>query len=97
MAHTIYGVPQTINTANYVYFQAMKGLLAMDEHTQGDSEQSQQGSSINGGGGVGNAKGKGKEVDLVAVVTGELTCLPSIRTLQSQHGVATLLSLGSSL
>jgi hypothetical protein len=26
VAHTIYGVPQTINTANYVYFLAMKEL-----------------------------------------------------------------------
>jgi hypothetical protein len=30
VAHTIYGIPQTINTANYVYFQAMKELLAME-------------------------------------------------------------------
>jgi geranylgeranyl diphosphate synthase type 3 len=29
VAHTIYGVPQTINTANYVYFLAMKELLAL--------------------------------------------------------------------
>jgi len=29
VAHTIYGVPQTINTANYVYFCAMKDLLRL--------------------------------------------------------------------
>ncbi len=29
VAHTIYGVPQTINTANYVYFLAMQELLRL--------------------------------------------------------------------
>nr|XP_018264208.1 geranylgeranyl diphosphate synthase, type III [Kwoniella dejecticola CBS 10117]OBR86366.1 geranylgeranyl diphosphate synthase, type III [Kwoniella dejecticola CBS 10117] len=29
VAHTIYGVPQTINTANYVYFLAMQELLSL--------------------------------------------------------------------
>lgn len=28
VAHAIYGIPQTINTANYVYFLAMQELLA---------------------------------------------------------------------
>lgn len=27
VAHTVYGVPQTINTANYVYFLAFQELL----------------------------------------------------------------------
>lgn len=30
VAHSIYGVPQTINTANYVYFLAMKELLKLN-------------------------------------------------------------------
>lgn len=29
VAHTIYGIPQTINTANYVYFLAMQELLRL--------------------------------------------------------------------
>ena len=29
VAHTIYGTPQTINTANYVYFLAMQELLGL--------------------------------------------------------------------
>ncbi|WVW83511.1 hypothetical protein I302_105532 [Kwoniella bestiolae CBS 10118] len=29
VAHTIYGIPQTINTANYVYFLAMQELLSL--------------------------------------------------------------------
>ena len=52
VAHTIYGIPQTINTANYVYFKAMQELL----HLRSSS-----------------AKGKGKEVDVVALVTGQRT------------------------
>jgi len=30
VAHKIYGVPQTINTANYVYFLAYDELFKMD-------------------------------------------------------------------
>ena len=29
VAHTIYGTPQTINTANYVYFLAVQELLGL--------------------------------------------------------------------
>jgi geranylgeranyl diphosphate synthase type 3 len=29
VAHKIYGVPQTINTANYVYFQAFKEISVL--------------------------------------------------------------------
>jgi geranylgeranyl diphosphate synthase type 3 len=29
VAHTIFGVPQTINTANYVYFLAFEELLKL--------------------------------------------------------------------
>jgi geranylgeranyl diphosphate synthase type 3 len=58
VAHTIYGVPQTINTANYVYFQAIQELLKL-----------QQSSTTQGSGDKG--KGKGKE-DLIGLVTEEL-------------------------
>jgi len=30
VSHLIYGVPQTINTANYVYFLAMQELIQME-------------------------------------------------------------------
>ena len=33
VAHRIYGVPQTINTANYVYFQALNLLNNFDDHS----------------------------------------------------------------
>ena len=36
VAHRIYGVPQTINTANYVYFLAYKELAALRGHDSGD-------------------------------------------------------------
>jgi geranylgeranyl diphosphate synthase type 3 len=57
VAHTIYGVPQTINTANYVYFQAIQELLKLQHSstTQGSDK----------------GKGKGKE-DLIGLVTEEL-------------------------
>ncbi|TXT08780.1 hypothetical protein VHUM_02908 [Vanrija humicola] len=35
VAHKVYGVPQTINTANYVYFLAFKELLSLKEGTSG--------------------------------------------------------------
>lgn len=31
MAHKIYGIPQTINTANYVYFLAYQELFKLRE------------------------------------------------------------------
>lgn len=84
VAHTIYGIPQTINTANYVYFLAMKALLSM-EGVDGDGKIVRQNAGDAGGGTYGgdqgegqgkaegkdNGKGKGREVDLMGVVTGE--------------------------
>lgn len=35
VAHTIYGVPQTINTANYVYFLAFQELLQLRSGVMG--------------------------------------------------------------
>lgn len=63
VAHTIYGVPQTINTANYVYFQAVQELLELQRG-------SKQADDVKG-------KGKGKETeensqgDLIGLVTGK--------------------------
>jgi geranylgeranyl diphosphate synthase type 3 len=66
VAHTIYGVPQTINTANYVYFQAVQELLKLqaasplaDRAVDGGEEK-----------GKGKEKGKGRENDLIGLVTG---------------------------
>ncbi|KAI9573177.1 isoprenoid synthase domain-containing protein [Boletus coccyginus] len=39
VAHRIYGVPQTINTANYVYFLAYKELAALRGHDPGDADR----------------------------------------------------------
>jgi len=39
VTHKIYGVPQTINSANYVYFLALQELLAL---SSGDSSPSQE-------------------------------------------------------
>lgn len=38
VAHRIYGVPQTINTANYVYFLAYKELAILRNHDSRDDE-----------------------------------------------------------
>ena len=39
VAHRIYGVPQTINTANYVYFLAYKELAALRNLDSGEKTQ----------------------------------------------------------
>jgi geranylgeranyl diphosphate synthase type 3 len=41
VAHKIYGVPQTINTANYVYFLAFQEILALKAqgHTSDDAQK----------------------------------------------------------
>jgi geranylgeranyl diphosphate synthase type 3 len=54
VSHLVYGVPQTINTANYVYFLAMNELIEMNAAQKTDS-----------------GKGKGKQEDLIRLVTGE--------------------------
>jgi geranylgeranyl diphosphate synthase type 3 len=82
VAHTIYGVPQTINTANYVYFQAVQELLELQRgHRSQDT-----------------GKGKGKETesemgsgeghpDLIRLVTGKFRSLhPQILAVYSLEG-----------
>ncbi|KAK9899189.1 terpenoid synthase [Cystobasidium minutum MCA 4210] len=36
VAHKIYGIPQTINTANYIYFKAYQRLGSLQPHAQGN-------------------------------------------------------------
>lgn len=38
VAHAIYGVPQTINTANYVYFLAFQELLKLRDENGTDGQ-----------------------------------------------------------
>lgn len=73
VAHTVYGVPQTINTANYVYFLAVQELLKLEKYDE--AERAGDGAEGNKGNGNANGKGKGKAstADLVAVVNGELS------------------------
>lgn len=74
VAHTIYGVPQTINTANYVYFQAVQELLKLQA---GASPLGDYSTLINGDAkGKGKGKGKGRENDLIGLVTGTSTLSP---------------------
>ena len=71
VAHTIYGVPQTINTANYVYFQAVQELLKLQA---GASPLGSDSTLVNGDAkGNGKGKGKGRENDLIGLVTGTST------------------------
>jgi hypothetical protein len=79
VTHAIYGVPQTINTANYVYFLAFQELFKLTGPNEAERVAGSSGSGLTSGsaGTSGSVKGKeketgnGKEVDLVAVVTGE--------------------------
>lgn len=38
VAHTIYGIPQTINTANYVYFLAVQELLHLRDSAKSNGK-----------------------------------------------------------
>ena len=69
VAHKIYGVPQTINSANYVYFLAMQELYrfrASRKPKEGDNgnENDNDGDGVKG-------KGREEEKDLDEVITGE--------------------------
>jgi hypothetical protein len=80
VAHTIYGVPQTINTANYVYFQAVQELLQLQRASPSTStSKSTSGDEGEGKGEAVSKKGKGKEKeDLIGLVTGTST-FPDLR------------------
>jgi geranylgeranyl diphosphate synthase type 3 len=65
VANTVYGVPQTINTANYVYFLAVQELLKLETLGEGDDESGEDSK------GKGKGKGKAAAIDLVAVVNGK--------------------------
>ncbi|WVF72522.1 hypothetical protein IAT40_007339 [Kwoniella sp. CBS 6097] len=73
VAHAIYGVPQTINTANYVYFLAMQELLALREGNEAITRGNEPG--LDGPTTRTQAAGesiKQKKVDLIGLVTDEL-------------------------
>lgn len=72
VAHTVYGVPQTINTANYVYFLAVQELLKLERSIPDER--------------AGGSKGKGKAEagDLVAAVNGESTVCDCCRVLSKR-------------
>lgn len=50
VSHLIYGVPQTINTANYVYFLAVQELLALDSEKGAELMKAVTGESVKGSG-----------------------------------------------
>lgn len=67
VAHHVYGVPQTINTANYVYFLAVQELTELARHAAAVAKGK-------GKGRAGETDGEGEvaeERSLVAVVNGE--------------------------
>lgn len=75
VAHTIYGVPQTINTANYVYFQAVQELLQLQNHSDGhqahgNGKGKAKAADTEDGEAVGSSDGR----DLIGLVTGESRC-----------------------
>ncbi|TYJ54488.1 hypothetical protein B9479_004812 [Cryptococcus floricola] len=76
VAHTIYGIPQTINTANYVYFQAFQQLLQLGKGKDRDREdrlgRGKGEMEDVGSGESGRRRGGGGEKDLVEVVNEEL-------------------------
>lgn len=85
VAHHVYGVPQTINTANYVYFLAVQELTGLARHCA--AKRADKG------------KGKGKEkaveeVDLVAVVNGQCCILVCI-LVRAAHRAQSGMSMGS--
>lgn len=55
VAHSIYGIPQAINSANYVYFLAYQELSKLRAGPSGSS----------------SVKGKGKQVDVEGLVNGQ--------------------------
>ncbi|KAL0572018.1 hypothetical protein V5O48_009939 [Marasmius crinis-equi] len=60
VAHKIYGVPQTINTANYVYFLALRELRTLYYPSSGSDTSSSSDCS------------PGEDPDLEAIITSEL-------------------------
>jgi geranylgeranyl diphosphate synthase type 3 len=73
VAHTVYGVPQTINTANYVYFLAVQELLKLEKYDEAERAGDVGGEKKSNGNANGKGKGKASTADLVAVVNGELS------------------------
>lgn len=63
VTHKIFGVPQTINTANYVYFQAFQELFKFRSRKPAESQETMQQDSV-------PAKPVRDEVYLDEVITG---------------------------
>jgi geranylgeranyl diphosphate synthase type 3 len=68
VAHTIYGVPQTINTANYVYFLAIQELLTLRSTSGAAAGASMPNDIVKG-------RGDEKDNDLIRMVTGAFCSL----------------------
>ncbi len=69
VAHKIYGIPQTINTANYVYFLAYQELFKFRQRESSSTEDGSEPPQY-----VRPANGKGKDVGkgLDEIITGML-------------------------
>lgn len=79
VAHTVYGVPQTINTANYVYFLAMQDLVAL----KSSASRAASGTSTTASAGESSRssekrRAKAEQMDLFGLVTGEPPRPPSV-------------------
>ncbi|PPR01423.1 hypothetical protein CVT24_001897 [Panaeolus cyanescens] len=71
VAHKIYGVPQTINTANYVYFLAFRELRQLYL----PSPEEDHSSSISSGSSDTSSNSQNEEPDLEGIITAELVNL----------------------
>jgi geranylgeranyl diphosphate synthase type 3 len=81
-AHTVYGVPHTINTSGYVYFLAYQELFKLrptpspDADTTISSSSTSSGEAHEGSSAAGpEGKGKGKDTELDRLVTEEMLAL----------------------
>lgn len=61
-SHKIYGIPQTINSANYVYFLAYQELFALRNHVQAQSSVERPRRMID-------------DTQLERIVTGQCACI----------------------
>lgn len=66
-SHKIYGIPQTINSANYVYFLAYQQLFALRNDVQSQTNQAEQPRRLF------------KDTDLDRIVTGQFARCYTLR------------------
>ncbi len=74
VAHKIYGIPQTINSANYVYFLAYQELFKFRRREEG-ANMDEDGGSTGSGKGKGKARAGAKGLD--EIITGGRRCAPA--------------------